>query len=240
MDVFDRKTGEYGAVQVIEMTLVLPVVLVCIWMLVYLGSYVLQSIYTYNTAQKVAMIAAREAAMPGYMYLYEDNGITQDTDFTDTKGQVSNVAINKMMNTHNPYRYIGDSFIETHIRAELEHELRTLINKVSFISASDLECVILTDNNFISKRVEVSVTKHVRVPDFIRLAGVEKMVDITAVAISEVSDSADFIRNTDMVTEIADYISDNYNIGGSGQSLSERISSYKLKFHDIAEKLGLG
>ena len=245
-----RKTEEYvsvqkgaaeecGAAQIIEMTLIMPVVLICIWMLVYLGSYILQSIYTYNTAQKIAMIAAREAGMPGYMYLYEESGITQATDFLYDDEHTGRTTVNKLMSVHNPYRFITDDFIEGRVKSELEQELKELINKGSFLAASDLDCIVKTSNNFINKRVEVYVTRHVRMPDFLRLIGIGKNNDICAVTISEVCDSADFIRNADMIIEAADYIIGSSDIGGSEKSLREVVSSYKLKFKEITEKLGL-
>ena len=62
----EKWNSESGSAQIIEMTLIFPIVLFVLGFLIYVGSYVLQSTAMYTEAQKIAVIAAREGQMPGY------------------------------------------------------------------------------------------------------------------------------------------------------------------------------
>lgn len=60
----EKWNSESGSAQIIEMTLIFPIVLFVLGFLIYVGSYVLQSTAMYTEAQKIAVIAAREGQMP--------------------------------------------------------------------------------------------------------------------------------------------------------------------------------
>ena len=77
----EKWNSESGSAQIIEMTLIFPIVLFVLGFLIYVGSYVLQSTAMYTEAQKIAVIAAREGQMPGYENFFAGTGITTKTDF---------------------------------------------------------------------------------------------------------------------------------------------------------------
>ena len=60
----EKWNSESGSAQIIEMTLIFPIVLFVLGFLIYVGSYVLQSTAMYTEAQKIAVIAAREGRCP--------------------------------------------------------------------------------------------------------------------------------------------------------------------------------
>ena len=83
------RSEESGAVLVVEMTMVFPIVLLVMTFLIYLTSYTLQGMMIDSYARKIAVTATRFAAMPGYEKLYygatgtEGGRIPPQTDFAD-------------------------------------------------------------------------------------------------------------------------------------------------------------
>ena len=233
-------TDEKGSVQVIEMTLLFPFALLCIFFLIYLCVYILQGISIYNAAQRIAVAAARETSFPGYGQLYGGQGVTARTDFNWEEGYALETnVINKIMEEHNPYRYWGNNFLGEGKKEILERNLEKMINDSSFLTSSNVDCTITTTNNILNQQVEVHVVKYISLPRIIRYLGLNDNVSIDVTATAVVGDSAEFIRNTDMVLDLTDYIFTNLKIGKSGQTINEKISIYKQKFSDIGAKLGV-
>ena len=100
----EKWNSESGSAQIIEMTLIFPIVLFVLGFLIYVGSYVLQSTAMYTEAQKIAVIAAREGQMPGYENFFAGTGITTKTDFDWSDGYMPGKdIINEVMKVHDPY-----------------------------------------------------------------------------------------------------------------------------------------
>lgn len=233
-------TDDKGSAQIIEMTVIFPFVLICVFFLVYLCSYILQGIAIYNSAQRIAMAAAREAAFPGYGELCEGEGITTTTDFNWENGYAPAInIINKIMKVHAPYRYWGNNFLGEGKKEKLEKNLMKLINNNSFFPLSNVNCTILTSNNILNQRIEVRVIKRISLPKIVNCFGLMDNISIDVTAAAIVGDTAELIRNTDMVLDLTDYIFSNLKIGKSGQTINEKIFIYKQKFNDIGSRLGL-
>lgn len=99
----EKWNSESGSAQIIEMTLIFPIVLFVLGFLIYVGSYVLQSTAMYTEAQKIAVIAAREGQMPGYENFFAGTGITTKTDFDWSDGYMPGKdIINEVMKVHDP------------------------------------------------------------------------------------------------------------------------------------------
>lgn len=233
-------TDEKGSAQIIEMTLIFPFVLLCMFFLIYLCSYILQGISIYNAAQRIAVTAAREVSIPGYGQLYGGQGVTSKADFNWEEGYAPAISvINKIMEEHNPYRYWGNDFLSVGKKETLESNLEKLINDSSFLASSNVDCTITTSNNILNQQVEVRVIKYISLPRIISHFGLMDNISIDVTATAVVGDTAEFIRNTDMVMDLTDYIFSNLKIGKSGQTINEKISIYKQKFSDVGARLGL-
>ena len=225
--------SENGAVPIIEMTLVFPFVLIVLGFLIYLGSYVLQSVAIYNDAQIIAVAAGREGAIPGYEYLYENRGITTKADFNYSAGELpATGTIINMMSVHQPYRYWGNSFLKESEKADLEQSLEKLVADTSFLAPSNVDCTITTTNYIVSQEVKVNVVKIVVPPTLFEYIGIKDNMNINITATAVVSDPAEFIRNTDMVFELGEKLAER-------TGLNKKIASFKQKFKDITAKLGI-
>lgn len=239
--IFNKfKKDDTGASSVIEMTLIFPLVLFVMGFLIYMGSYVMQSVTIYNDAQRIAVAASREAGIPGYENLYQGAGVTSKADFNwpDNSAPAINV-INALMSEHDPYRYWGSGFLDSSEISSLETNLERLVADNSFLASSNVDCTITTSNNVLSQQVQVRVIKYISAPQLFQALGLADNISIDVTATAVVGDPAEFIRNTDMVFDLTEYMMDNLKIGSSGQTINEKIAIYKQKFSDVSAKLGL-
>lgn len=231
--------NESGAVQIIEMTFIMPMVILVLGFLIYMASYIMQSISIYSETQQVAVAASREAAFPGYDELYAAEGVTIHTDFSTTEASKFPGLINQIMGERDePYRYWFGSSLQQSSITQLENGLEKLVTDTSFLSKSDVDCKITVQSNVLSQKVIVNTVKKVSVPKLFSYIGFKGDYDINITTVAVASDPAEFVRNTDMAFDLKDFLLDNLHIGN--QSLGERISQYKQKFSDFAAKLGIG
>ena len=233
-----RAADESGAAGVIEMTLIFPVILICIFFLISAGCFMLQAVFTYNNAQRVAMAAVRMIACPGYGCLYGDNGITVTADFT-TDSDISADLINRIMRIHSPYRYLTPEVLDHDDKRMLDDSLKRLVGSNVFFSRGSTECDITVSNRFVSQEVKVHVARKLELPAVVRFAGVSDSVEVNITASAFSSDQAEFIRNADMVIDLKEYLFSNLKIGSEGRTLNEKISAYRQKFSDMCARVGL-
>lgn len=239
--LINKLKSEKGAAQIIEMTLIFPLVLFVMAFLIYTASYVLQSISIYNDAQRIAVAATREAAIPGYEHLYAGTGVTTRADFNWPDGSApEKEIINKIMSQSDPYRYWSTNFLTESEKNTLENNLESLISSNSFLASSNVDCTITTANNILNQQVQVRVVKYISTPELMQLLGLGSDISIDVTATAVVGDPAEFVRNTDMVFDLKEYMFDNLKIGKKNQTINQKIAIYKQKFKDISAKLGMG
>lgn len=227
------KKDDTGASSVVEMTLIFPLVLFVMGFLIYMGSYVMQSVTIYNDAQRIAVAASREAGIPGYENLYQGAGVTSKADFNWPDNSAPAISvINALMSEHDPYRYWGSGFLDSSEISTLETNLERLVADNSFLASSNVDCTITTSNNILSQQVQVRVVKYISTPQLFQTLGIADNISIDVTATAVVGDPAEFIRNTDIVFDLL-------KIGSSGQTINEKIAIYKQKFSDVSAKLGL-
>lgn len=232
--------SEDGAVQIVEMTLVFPLVLLVVGFLIYLGSYIMQSIIIYNDAQRVAVAASREISFPGYYEYLAGNTISNKADLDWEEGKTPEIgSINEIMSIHKQYRYWSSDLIEESNKSSMEEALKRLVKNSSLLVSSDVECKINTNNYILSQQVQVNVTKHISLPSLFKIFGFEDRISIDVTATAVAVDPAEFIRNTDIVFDVKDYLFESLKFGKNNQSINELISIYKQKFTDIKRKLGI-
>jgi len=237
------RSEESGAVLVVEMTMVFPIVLLVMTFLIYLTSYTLQGMMIDSYARKIAVTATRFAVMPGYEKLYygEDGtggSIPPQTDFADTTGaEPSLELVNAIMREHDPYRYFGNSFISDEEISHLVSDLENLVNTGSFLNVTNVSCSVSTQNYVLTQRVVVEVTQTVEVPGFVRALGIQDALTNKVSVYATIGDAPDFVRTTDMVFDMTQFLLDNLKIGGV--SISDKISTFKQKISDAFSSLGL-
>lgn len=231
--------SERGAAPIIEMILIFPLVILAVGTLFYMGSFILQSVMIYNDAQRIAMLASKEAAIQGYEKLYGEEGMTIQADFNWEQGKVPGIElINAIMDEPiKPYRYITNDFLSGSKKQNLEENLEKLATDGSLLYQTDIDCTINTKNYIISQQVIVNVKKSVATNKVMQFFGIDEIVvmDVTATAV--VGNPAEFVRNTDIVFDLVEFAMDNLKIGKSGQTANEKVKIFGQKFKDAKARL---
>lgn len=237
-DLILKLKKEDGAAEIIEMTLIFPFVVVILGFLIYVGCYIFNCVTVYNDVQRVAVVASRVDAYPGYDQLYDlgKNELPNQVDFKSDV-DLGVTKINDIMGVHAPYRNWGN-YLDKSKTVNLDDALKTIISKQSLVSNSNISCNISETNNVISKTVTVNVKQQFTMPGFLKYIGVTEptILDVTVQAASQ--DNSEFIRNTDLVADICNDVFNNLGFGKSGKTMSERVSVMKQKFNDARNKLG--
>lgn len=224
---------ESGAALVIEMTMIFPLVCMIVLFLVYIGCYILQSVVMYTEAQRIAVIAAYEAQMPGYENFFEEGSVTFKADFNKS-------VLNQVMKVHDPYRYIGKGFLKSDNQKTLQDSLRSLIESSSFLaSASIQDCTVEADGSLLAPRIKVTVTEETPIPGIFRMLELEEERFITVTVLATVHDNSEFIRNTDIVFDICGRLWNEFKFGSNNQTMAERVRILKGKFNDSMKRMGL-
>lgn len=237
----EKLRTESGSVQVVELTLIFPFVLLVLAFLIFTGSYILQGVFMYDEAQRIAVIAARESSIPGYEKFYGQgcSGITAKADFNWTDGySPAKGVINAIMKIHDPYRYIGNGFLSSDNKNDLEDAAKRLVAGSTFVAGSDISCTVETSNNIISHTIKVNVVKKVELPGYLKPLGLFSSADLSVTAIAVVGDPGEFIRNTDIAIDLGDYLWNDLKFGNDNQTMSQRVSIFTQKFKDAKTKLG--
>lgn len=76
---------EKGAVPIVEATFIFPIVFFCMFFLIYIGMYILQSVLIYTQTQKVASIVSKSMAVTGYEKVGKHTADNVNFDFKDNK-----------------------------------------------------------------------------------------------------------------------------------------------------------
>lgn len=235
--ILKKMKSENGAASIIEMTLIFPLVIMILIFLIYLGAYIYDNVTIYNNSQMIAVAVSREVQVPGYEKFYENGGITTKADFNWNDGySPTPEIINSIMGIHKPYRYWTQSMIDDVTVTSMENALKNIVSTRSFLVSADVSCDIKVKNHYLSQTVEVNVKRKINTPKFFDYIGLKSSWDIDITATAVVSDSSEFVRNTDMVFDLANYLLEEIKIGG--KSVNERIANFKQKFKDTKAKLG--
>lgn len=228
---------ENGASTIIEATLIMPLVIMVLGFLIYTGCYIVQGVSMYSYAQRMAVEAARLVVYPGYGK--ELGYMTKDVDFVSIEsGKIKNL-FGKY--DSNPYRYFSPQGSMTgEDETNMETTLKEMVNSTAFVASEGTECDVVVKNYVFNQKVTVTVTKKITTPGLLKYLGIpEDTLDIKVQAVAVASDPAEFIRNTDLVVDTAEYLADKIKLG-NGKTINENIKVYKEKFNSMKKKFNIG
>lgn len=216
---------EKGAVPIVEATFIFPIVFFCMFFLIYIGMYILQSVLIYTQTQKVASIVSKSMAVTGYEKVGKHTADNVNFDFKDNK-YFTQDSVNTIYDEKAKlYRYFypdpiaGNSDIES-----INSSLTSLIDNLSIISGGGVTCDINAKNYFINQTVSVTIKREGAIPEvfsYIGMDGVSSDITVTATAAS--CDGAEFVRNTDMVYDFVTFLSDRLHISDKISYLKEKV-----------------
>lgn len=226
---------EDGAAQLIEAAIIYPIVFLCIFFLIYIGLFILQSMTVSAYAQKVALLASREIAYPGYIEMvsggnnsyspYSNSAVEGD----ETLRSTIKLETNPKEVQARAYRYWSSDPIKGNTSG-LEKILKTMINNNSIIAAeNDVQVKITADNYFIVQYVTVEVSQPLMKFPVLDYLGI-KTPTVSATATASVNDTDEFVRNVDFVTDALESLANKLGIN---------VSDIKDKIAKAKETLGL-
>lgn len=234
MKLIKKMKSEDGAAPIIEATLIMPLITLIIYFLLYLSFYIVQGVTMYSYAQRIAVEAARVISFPGY----ENFGdLSKNVDFVS----IETTSIQSVLGRDlDPYRYFayGNSLLRGQ-EDNLEHCVNKLIDDNAFVRSGNTTCEITAHNYVFNQKVEVVVKKPIPVSGWLRYIGIdEDSLDITVKTVAVSSDPAEFIRNTDIVFDMASFLADNFKIGN--KTISKHMDDYVSKINNMKDKFGIG
>ena len=205
--------SEKGDAEVIEAAILYPIAFMIIFLLIYIGLYILQMMTLSAYAQKVAFLAAREVSSPGYSALlnashYSTSAAEADFNINSSdenkgsyKGKIN--IDNKVENVKTKaYRYWGNCLTEDDSKYYRE-VLQNLVKSNSIINAGEGNSVnvkIEPKNYFISQFIDVEVEQTLMEFPVLEFFGI-KNPTISASATATVSDTDELVRNTDFAVD---------------------------------------
>lgn len=77
---------------IVEATFIFPIVFFCMFFLIYIGMYILQSVLIYTQTQKVASIVSKSMAVTGYEKVGKHTADNVNFDFKYDTSQVAFVS----------------------------------------------------------------------------------------------------------------------------------------------------
>lgn len=233
---------ENGA-ELIEAALIYPLVLLVISGLIYFGLFVLQYTTVSAYAQKIALIAAREVAYPGYVGLISQDkleGSAIEVQLDDYSQAASSDVIHintsvKDVNTR-AYRYWSPdpldtaSFNDYQPKSTLTEMMTNMVEHNSImVGKQSAEVDIQCENLLITQYVTVEVDQQLMNNQLLTALGYQNPT-ISVRAMATVNDTDEFIRNTDFVCDALEMLAQKLNI--DVKSLRDKVTEFK-------EKLGL-
>lgn len=227
---------ENGAMVATEALFLYPFTILVIFTMIYISLYMYQAVALQSFAQKIAVVAAREVAYPGYINMStggSDSGAvavfgTNAIDW-ETTGNISMNSDAGSVTIH-PYRYLttigSDSpILDKDQRDRLEAAAAQMVKDNSILVGNLEDGVTVTASNwFVSQSVEVTISQSFPVLGFVQALGFEGNT-ITAKATASANDPDEFVRNVDLVFYVADGIAK--KLGINTTKVSEMIQKCK-------------
>lgn len=228
---------ENGAAQMVEAAIIYPIVFLCLVFLIYMGLYILQYMSVSAYAQKVALLASREIAYPGYIDMvdkdrkkYSNAALEADLSKSGNSfnGNIS-ISFNPDETEIRAYRYWSSDPLSGH-EEPFENILKEMVRKNSIIGAkNDVTAEISSENYFVVQYVNVHLSQPLMDFAVLDFFGIESPTVAVSVKASA-NDTDEFIRNTDFAVDAIEAIA---------KKLGIDVDSMKNKVKEAKEKLGL-
>lgn len=208
---------ERGSV-IVEATFVFPIMFIILFILIYMGNAYYLRCQMDEIVTRNAIRGANYCADPLLQTIRETGAVPElNSDNADA----------------NPYRYIfgGMDVIEQNIGTSVKEDVKktlTLFDNMRIKLKTNTDDIARFNNKVLYSTFSVEVKYELEMP--IRFLGADSpvLLKFSSRAESPVTDSADFIRNTDMVVDI-------FQGTGIGQKISDMFGKIKEFMDSFAE-----
>lgn len=228
---------ESGAAELIEAAIIYPVVFLCLFLLIYMGIFILQTLTVGSYARKLALLASREIACPGYidMCMYKDETGATVSAFSSAAVELaagSGVYPSTSPSSVDarPYRYFTSNLLDSETNKKLEQVARKMLAKGSIIAGKGNATIeVDAKNYFFVQYVTVSVKQPLM--DFPLLDAFNIKPTVQASATAAVNDTDEFVRNVDFVADALQVLAEKIgiNVDAIKDKVDEAMTKLKLK-----------
>lgn len=227
--------GEKGYAELIEAAIIYPVVFLFLAFLIYIGLYIMQSMTVSSYAEKVALLAAREVAHPGYLEMFQDgeNVFNNASVEADAANGMPTITIKTDANglDTRAYRYWGNPLTDDSSKA-YENILTEMVKNNSILSAGDVEATVQCENVILTQYINVTIEQKLMNFAVLEFFGIESPT-IICQAKATVSDTDEFIRNIDFGCDGIKWVANKCGIDVS------KLTEIKEKLKEIKTTFGL-
>lgn len=191
----------------VEAAIYFPVTIAVVMAVIYFGLFKLQESYFFYQVERAASELSREIAYPGYESFTEDEPMkNSQVDFAwedgPTENQVKSYYTSYKGTASKIYRWGLDS--EAKNRAAAYQ--KALEKNSALFSLGRTEAFVSVDNSLLTKSVKVQVRYVLPTPGILRYLGVKKELSIGGAAYQPVLNTTDFVRNTDLAFDMANFL----------------------------------
>lgn len=218
---------EKGSAQIIEMTVVLPLICAVLILLVCAGIYVYQVATLECIADIAAGLAAAEEKIPGYLDYYGESIIKSASLFNRNSVYIPDISkINTVAAVHDPYRY----YFQNNDKSRSEELLSAYISECSVLPG-DYDCKILYGEGIGKRQIKVKIIGQVLPVSLgmMKINGIN--VDVCATATSVCS--TELIGNTELVFDLCGYFWNDLKLGSDNTTLKERVGTFSEYFKSV-------
>lgn len=227
-----QKTNEKGSV-IVEASIYLPLVLCTVMALIYLALFNMQEYMMMYQAQRVAAVAARETAYPGYVNfgMGQDNEIDFDWGAGNT---LDGDTIASYYTTYNRglgelYREITDWF-RGDVR-NYESDFANAARESTLIALGTVsEPTVEIDRGILGTDITVTFTHSLPMPGVLKFLELDDRLEIKSTAYTYSGNPAGFVRNVNLAVDMLSYVFEKLG-------MEESFNGFKEKAGEIIEKV---
>lgn len=190
--IFRHTRKETGAVQIVEAAFVFPIMFIILFFLIYMGNAFFVKAQVEGVVESRAIEGASYCADPMLQAIKDNNGAVPSLDNIKTE----------------PYRYIFGgmdsvgSTIATKVQNDIEGNTASFFNNMKPKLKTSKSNIAKFNNYVVYSTFSVEVKYELKFPIKFLGADTPTIMTISSRAEVPVSDTAEFIRNTDMVVDL--------------------------------------
>lgn len=204
-DKFNMVKGCKGAAAIVEYTIVLPLCLVVVMVLLFLGYYMNEGAVLEAAAHRSVLLAEKLYFDGKFKTVTELDYESYNEDYVGYKKQgtpMKNMDIK-------PYRFLfGKGDYETYTKERVKEKALSCVRNNQLFPLEgafhDLEVETVDISSGFSKKVTVVIKEEFHLPKFVTLVGLEQDHCMYASAMTTLSSQPELMRNIDLAFEIAE------------------------------------
>lgn len=222
---------ETGAAMIVEAVIIYPIVILCLFFLIYVGLLMIQSAMLSSCAEKMAMVAAREVAYPGYLKS-TGGAFTSNSVDLDDGGEV-NVTFIISETEIKPYRYWSPDPLSNESKETIKdiicNPVYGIVKTQSILGTRKTEATVICTNYLITQYVKVTIKQEVLDIGVLKYFGLSNPT-VNVEAVAAVGDSDEFVRNTDLMYDAVKWLAEKLGID---------FKKIKGKIESALDKIGI-